>query len=218
MAQRILLIGATGLVGRLLADRLAGSSTQIHALVRRPSGRTGPNWAESVAPPGQWPAIARSVGGDVAISALGTTRRAAGSEAAFRAVDQQMVEDFARAAREAGIGHMILVSSVGANAAARAFYLRVKGETEQALRALAFPRLDLVRPSLMRGDRPERRSSEGIGIKLSPLLNLFLRGPLDRYAAIDAADVAAAVAALSMRREPGEFVHHYRELKSLARA
>jgi uncharacterized protein YbjT (DUF2867 family) len=218
MARRILLIGATGLVGRLLADRLARTSTHVHALVRRPSGRTGPDWSESVAPPEQWSKIARSVGGDVAISALGTTRRAAGSEAAFRAVDQHMVEDFARAAREADVGQMILVSSVGADAAARAFYLRVKGETEQTLRALDFPRLDLVRPSLMRGDRPERRSGEGIGIKLSPLLNLFLRGPLDRYAAIDAADVAAAIARLAVRSEPGAFVHHYRELIALARA
>ena len=218
MARRILLIGATGLIGALLADRLAGAAV-LHGLVRRPTGRTRDNWSESVAPAGKWPEIARSVGADVAISALGTTWRAAGSEAAFRAVDQHMVLSFARAAREAGARHMIMVSSVGADEAARAFYLRVKGATEQALRALAFPRLDLVRPGLLRGDRgPERRLGERIGITVSPLTNLLLRGRLDRFAAIGAAVVAEAMAKLALEDAPGAFVHHNRELIRLARA
>ncbi len=218
MARRILLIGATGLIGGMLADRLA-EHAHIRALVRRPTGRTGPNWSESVAPAEQWPDLVRSTGGDVAISALGTTRRTAGSEEAFRAVDQHMVTSFAQAARDAGVAHMILVSSVGADAAARAFYLRVKGETEAALRALDFPRFDLVRPGLLRGDRgPERRLGERIGIALSPLMNLLLLGRLDRFAAIDAATVAAAMARLAMQDEPGTFVHHNRELHALARA
>jgi uncharacterized protein YbjT (DUF2867 family) len=218
MARRILLIGATGLIGGLLADRLAGQA-HIHALVRRPTGRTGPNWSESVAPAEQWPDLVRSTGGDVAISALGTTRRAAGSEEAFRAVDQHMVTSFAQGARDAGVGHMIMVSSVGADATARAFYLRVKGETEAALRALDFPRLDLVRPGLLRGDRgPERRLGERIGIALSPIMNLLLFGSLDRFAAIDASAVASAIATLVAQEQPGTHVHHNRELHALARA
>ena len=219
MARRILLIGATGLVGRLLSDRLLADGAEIHALVRRPTGRAAAGWRESVAPPDRWPDIARATGGDIAISALGTTRRAARSEQAFRAVDQSMVTEFARAAHEAATRHMILVSSVGADADARAFYLRVKGETEQALREIGFDRLDLVRPGLLRGDRgSERRLGERIGIALSPVVNLLLRGPLDRYAAIDAADVARAIARLATRDGPGPFVHHNRDLLQLARS
>jgi uncharacterized protein YbjT (DUF2867 family) len=219
MTRRILLIGATGLVGRLLADRLAGEPVALHGVVRRPTGRTDDNWTESVAPADQWPTIVRSTGGDIAISALGTTWRAAGSEPAFRAVDQEMVVSFARVAREAGARQMILVSSVGADPSARAFYLRVKGETEQALRSLDFPRLDIVRPGLLRGDRgPERRLGERIGIALGPLTNLLLRGRLDRFAPIDADIVAAAVLRLAMHDEPGTFIHHNRALAALARA
>lgn len=219
MARRILLIGATGLIGGMLADRLAGGPAHVHALVRRPTGRSGPDWSESVAPAEQWPDLVRAAGGDVAISALGTTRRAAGSEEAFRAIDQHMVASFAQAARDAGVGQIIMVSSVGADESARAFYLRVKGETEQALRALDFSRLDLVRPGLLRGDRgPERRRGERIGIALSPLMNLLLLGPLDRFAAIDAATVAAAMARLAMKDAPGVHIHHNRELHALARA
>jgi uncharacterized protein YbjT (DUF2867 family) len=212
MTSRILLIGATGLIGRRVAG-LGGES--VHALVRRPTGGGGP---ETVAPPADWPAAVRRLGGAVAISALGTTWRAAGSEAAFRAVDFDMVVDFAAAARASGFRQMIVVSSVGADAGARAFYLRVKGEMEAALRALGFERLDIVRPGLLRGDRgSERRLGERVGILVSPIVNLLLRGRFDKYAAIDANIVADAIVTLAGRPEPGTFVHHNRDLHRLAR-
>ena len=212
MAPNLLLIGATGLIGRHVAV-LGGE--RVHALVRRPTGRAGP---ETVALPADWPALVRTIGGDVAISALGTTWRAASSESAFRAVDFTMVVDFAEAARAAGIRHMIAVSSVGADPNARAFYLRVKGEMEAALEALGFDRLDLVRPGLLRGDRgPERRLGERLGILLSPLVNLFLHGRLDRYAAIDGGIVARAILTLARTETPGTHIHHNRDLHRLAR-
>lgn len=218
MSRQALLIGGTGLVGGLLADRLLAGDVEVHALLRRTAGRSAPGWHEHVAPPGDWPALARSIGGDVAISALGTTSRAAGSDAAFRAVDFGMVTDFARAAREGGVRQMIAVSSVGADPGSRLFYPRLKGEMEEALAALAFERLDIVRPGLLRGARgADRRLKERIGILVSPAVNLLLRGRLDRYAAIDAAIVADAIAALAQEAAPGRFVHHNRELHRLAR-
>lgn len=216
--RQVLLIGGTGLIGRLLADRLLASGTEVHALLRRPAGRGGPRWHEHVAAPGRWPALARGIGGKVAISALGTTARAAGSDEAFRAVDFDMVLAFAGAARAAGVRQMIAVSSVGADPASQFFYTRVKGEMEAALAALAFDRLDIVRPGLLRGERgPDRRLKERLAILLSPALNLLLRGRLDRYVAIDAAIVADAAAALAGKDAPGRFVHHNRDLHRLAR-
>jgi len=213
MERRIVLIGGTGLIGRLVAARLRDAGADLRALQRRPLGGAG----EEVAPPEQWPGMVGALGGDVAISALGTTGRAAGSDAGFRAVDYGMVVAFARAAREAGIGHMILVSSVGADPGSRNFYLRLKGEVEAALRELDFERLDIVRPGLLRGERgKERRPGERLGILISPVVNLVLRGPLDRFAAIDATAVAAAIAALAGRTGPGSFVHHNRDLLQIA--
>jgi uncharacterized protein YbjT (DUF2867 family) len=218
MARQLLLIGGTGLVGRLAADRLLAAGAEVHALLRRTAGRSAPGWHEHVAPPEEWPALARAIGGDVAVSAFGTTARAAGSDEAYRAVDFDMVLAFARAAREGGVRHMIAVSSVGADPDSRLFYPRLKGEMEEALAALAFDRLDIVRPGLLRGGRgPDRRLKERTAILVSPLVNLFLRGRLDRFAAIDAAIVADAIAALSARSEPGRFVHHNRDLEQLAR-
>lgn len=217
MARRILLIGGTGLVGGLAADRLLARGAEVHALLRRTAGRDAAGWHERVAQPDDWPGLARSIGGDVAVSALGTTSRAAGSDEAFRAVDFDMVIAFARAARESGVRHMIAISSVGADVRSRFFYPRLKGEMEEALAALGFERLDIVRPGLLRGARgADRRLKERIGILVSPLVNLFLKGRLARYAAIDATNVADAIAALTGHPEPGHFVHHNRALLQIA--
>jgi uncharacterized protein YbjT (DUF2867 family) len=219
MPRRILLIGGTGLIGRLLVDRLLAEGAEVHALLRRAPDRTAPNWHPHVTRPAGWPALARTLGGDVAISALGTTWRAAGSEPAFRAVDLDIVVAFAAAARAAGVRRMILVSSVGADPRSRAFYLRVKGEVEDALTGLGFARLDIVRPGLIRGERDrERRLKERLAMAVSPAVNLLLRGPLDRYAAILAPIVADAIVTLAARPEPGRFIHHNRDLHRLAQA
>lgn len=153
------------------------------------------------------------------MSALGTTMRAAGSEAGFRAVDLDSVTAFAAAARRAGARHMVTVSSVGADARSPNFYLRTKGEMERALEALGFDRLDILRPGLLRGKRGgDRRLGERVGIALSPVANLVLRGRLDRYAAIDADVVASAVAGALQQSEPGVFRHENRGIRALADA
>jgi uncharacterized protein YbjT (DUF2867 family) len=210
MPRRILLIGATGLVGRLAVERLAADGHHVQVLARRAAGGGG---HETIAPSSDWPALVRQLGGDVAVCAIGTTLRAAGSQPAFRAVDFDITVDFARAARGAGVPHMIAVSSVGANEDSSNFYLRTKGEMEEALQACGFDRLDLLRPGLLRGDRgPERRLGERIGVFVSPLVNLALRGRFAKYAAIDARLVAAAIASLAGQDEPGTFIHHNREI------
>lgn len=211
------MIGATGLVGSRLAERLLANRHEVHSLSRRAIGRTRPRWREHVAPPGEWPAIVRTIEVDAAVSALGTTWRAAGSEAAFRAVDFGMVTEFAKAAREAGARRMLTVSSVGADAGSRSFYLRVKGEMEQALERIGFDRLDILQPGLLRGPRGgDRRVGERVGIAISPLVNLVLRGRSARFAAIDAEVVAEAAAACMRRQEPGVFRHDNKALLALA--
>jgi len=216
--MRVVMIGASGLVGSLLCDRLLRrGDVELHTLVRRTSGRSHPAYHEHVSGTDAWPELARSIGAAQAVSALGTTWRKAGSEAAFRAVDLDLVRGFAEGARAGGARQMVTVSSVGADAASRNFYLQVKGDMEQALAALGFDRLDILRPGLLRGERgADRRLGERIGILVSPLVNLFLRGPLDRYAAIDADLVAAAAFACLHRREGGVHVHENAAIRKLA--
>ncbi|MEA1015711.1 NAD(P)H-binding protein [Sphingosinicella sp. LY1275] len=216
--MRIALIGATGLVGSALLDQLlATGDVEVHSISRRPSGRAHRRLQEHVALPERWPEIAGGIGANATVSTLGTTMRAAGSQAAFRAVDLDMVVAFAAAARAAGADRMVAVSSVGADAGSRNFYLRTKGEMEQALEALGFARLDILGPGLLRGERAaEPRPAERLGTLLSPLTNLLLRGRLDRFAAIDANIVAAAAASALRQAPPGLYRHDNRAIRHLA--
>ena len=218
--MRIVMIGATGLVGSLLCDRILGrADAELHAILRRPSGRSAARYHEYVAPSQQWPDLVASIAADKAVSTLGTTMKAAGSRVSFRAVDFAMVVSFALAARSAGARQMLTVSSVGADPASANFYLRTKGKMEQSLAAFGFERLDILRPGLLRGPRGgDRRLGERLGILASPVVNLFLRGSLDRYAAIDASTVAEAAAACLDAPAAGVHIHHNAELRRLAAA
>jgi uncharacterized protein YbjT (DUF2867 family) len=212
---RVLLIGATGLVGRMVADRLLERGHEVHALVRRPTGR---GWQEHVAPASEWPSIVAGIGAcDAAISCLGTTWRKAGSKAAFRAVDHDAVIAFAQAARAARAAHFLSVSSVGADADSRNFYLRTKGQTDEALRALDFRKLDIFRPGLLLGERvADRRPGERIAIMLDPISRVILRGAWSRYAGMTAAKVAAAIVGACEAGLTGIRIHENRDIAKLA--
>lgn len=192
--RRVLLAGASGLVGReLLRELLADSSiAQVHALVRRELPQRDPKLTQHVVDFAALPALPPV---DEAYIALGTTIKVAGSQAAFRAVDADAVLAVARAAREAGAQRLGVVSAMGADAHSRVFYSRVKGETEQALARLGFATLVIARPSLLVGDRaalgqPVRRGEE-IGERVSRLLGFAVPA---NYRPIEARRVARALA------------------------
>jgi uncharacterized protein YbjT (DUF2867 family) len=215
--MRILLIGATGLVGGLLAGKLLARGHEVRGLVRRPTGRSGPGWDEEVGPIGEWPRMGARAGPvGAAVSCLGTTWAKAGSEQAFRAVDQDAVIAFAQAARAAGVRHFLAVSSVGADTGSRNFYLRVKGETDEALATIGFERVDIFRPGLLLGERgDDRRRGERIAIALNPVTSLFLRGRWSRFAGMEADTVAEAMAAAEQGGS-GDFAHENDAIRQLA--
>lgn len=221
---RVLLAGATGLVGnRVLRRLLDVPGIHVVAPVRRALALAHPrllapvldfavgdeDFARSLqaAAPGGFDAFA---------CCLGTTLKAAGSREAFIAVDRELALRFSRLARAGGARHAVLVSSVGASRQSANFYLRVKGEVEDAFEQAGYERLDLLRPSLLLGPRSERRPAEALFQRLAPAANWLMHGRLKPYRAITADLVArAAVAALRLG-EPGVFAHDYAGLVALA--
>lgn len=147
---------------------------------------------------------------------LGTTIARAGSQAAFREVDFDFVLRFARAGLEAGATHLSVVSSVGAEPTSSNFYLRVKGEMEQALRATGLPSLDIFRPSLLLGARAESRPGEAFAALLAPAVSWMLVGSLSRYRPMPVSTLARAMAAAGRQARPGVHLHHYLEIATLA--
>ena len=150
---------------------------------------------------------------DVAVCTLGTTIKKAGSQEAFRAVDHDAVLAFARAAKQAGASRFVVVTALGADARSSVFYNRVKGEVERDLEGLGFDALAILQPSLLLGDRQERRFGEHLAIvasrALAPILRPFGARP------IEAELVGRAAARLALDAAPGVVRHPSGELHAL---
>ncbi|MEN9683274.1 MAG: hypothetical protein RLZZ427_1025 [Pseudomonadota bacterium] len=217
---RIALVGASGLIGSALI-RLAVQRRDIRviAIARRElSLPRGARMEVLVADPENWADAIAAANADVLVCALGTTWKNAGQdEAAFRAVDHDLVLACAQAAKDAGIRQVIAISSVGADATSKRFYLRVKGEVEQALARLRPTRLDVIRPGLLRGARRERRPAERIAMLLSPLIDLFLRGKYAKYRSVSDAVIARAIVGLTKEKAAGRFVFEHEAILRAAR-
>lgn len=211
----VFVIGATGLVGRAVIDHFG--ATPVTVLARRAVEGLAPHHTALVAPSDRWGDIITAERPAVLISCLGTTIRQAGSQAAFRAVDHDLVLAAARGGRAGSTPHMISVSSVGAAAKGSNFYLRTKGETEDDLRALGFDRLDLIRPGLLRGDRPgPQRLGEGLATIAAPLTDALLHGSFRRYRSISGDTVAAAIVRLARQGGSGAHIHENDAIRALA--
>ena len=210
-----LIVGATGMVGRAVIAHFG--ATPLTVLARRPVDGLAPHHKDVIAPPEDWADIIAAERPTVLISCLGTTIRRAGSQAAFRAVDHALVRAAAERARAGGTRHMTAVSSVGASAKSGNFYLRTKGETERDLITLGFDRLDLIRPGLLRGDRPgPPRLGEGLATIAAPLADALLHGSFRRYRSISVVHVAAAIVALAAEGGSGVHIHENDAIRALA--
>jgi uncharacterized protein YbjT (DUF2867 family) len=217
----LLLVGATGLIGSaVIAATATRPGVQLAALARREAALpAGARLEMVVADPADWPAAIARARPEVMVVALGTTIAAQqGDRQAFRAVDHDLVVEVAKAARAAATRQVILVSSAGADAAARNFYLSVKGETEVALGRMNFARLDILRPGLLRGQRTgPPRPAERVAQIVAPLFDPLLRGRWSAFRSVHAREVAAAIVALAGAPGLGRHVYFSMDIHRLAR-
>lgn len=182
--------GATGLVGAetvrcLLEDQ---SVSRIVALSRRPLPYELPKLDLRLADFDHLDRDAGEFQVDQVICALGTTIRQAGSPEQFRRVDFDYTLAAARLGLERGAHHCLLVSSIGADPGSRFLYTRVKGEVEEALEAMPFVSLTILRPSTLVGEREDRRFGEEVAKRLAWITPRKFRPVL-------ASDVAAELVA-----------------------
>ncbi|WP_437595112.1 NAD(P)H-binding protein [Sorangium sp. So ce1000] len=201
--RTVAIIGASGVVGsRVLEHLLAREDVgRVIALGRRVVSVQHPKLESRVVDLQRAAAMIAELpdGVDVAISAIGTTLKNAGSQAAFRAVDHDAVLAFANAARSKGAQRFLFVSSVRADAGSGSFYLRTKGEVEDGLAQLGFPQLIVLRPSLIddQGARPEHRFGERLALSISRALFSLVGNKTHRFAPIPADVIARALVRLA---------------------
>jgi uncharacterized protein YbjT (DUF2867 family) len=198
---RLMLVGATGLVGQSVL-RQALTHPQVEQVIA-PTRRLLPPHARLFNPVADFEALPTEAGWwnvDAVICTLGTTIKAAGSQAAFRRVDHDYPLQVAQIARKHGAKAFALNSALGADAASRVFYSRTKGELERDLRVLGYPSLTLVRPGLIGGDRHESRPAEQIGVRVSQWLRPLLPA---RYRVVPAERIAFHLLQAALSAQPG---------------
>jgi uncharacterized protein YbjT (DUF2867 family) len=208
--QHILLAGATGLTGEHLLDRVLNEPTVQRVLA--PTRRPLAEHSHLENPVGPLQSLLADLQGpvDIAFCCLGTTIKQAGSQEAFREVDHQLIVAYAERALALGARHLLLISAIDADPQSSVFYNRVKGETEQALRAQGWPQLTIARPSLLIGDRVEARLAERIAGPLSKLIP-------GKYHGIEALQLARALWRLALEEGEGVRVVESDELRRLGK-
>jgi uncharacterized protein YbjT (DUF2867 family) len=214
-----LLVGATGLVGgHCLRALLAGDTWDgVTTFARRRLALTNKKLVQRMVDfdrLGQLSGFPRVT--DV-FCCLGTTIAKAGSQSEFYKVDFTYAYETARLALVSGARQILLVSSLGADRTSNIFYSRVKGELEEAIKHLAYEQTQIFRPSVLSGERAERRPAERFGLGLASAVSWAFLGPLRRYRPIDASDVALAMVSVARQDIRGVTVYESERIAAIAR-
>ncbi|KAK3673996.1 Protein fmp52, mitochondrial [Recurvomyces mirabilis] len=214
MATNVALVGSTGLVGSQILTSLANlpNVTTIHAFSRKElSGGPkvqGITSSDSEAWPTQYPS-----GAQLFLSALGTTRAQAGGFDKQRRIDYDLNLDLAKAAKAAGTKAYVLISSSGANSSsALGGYMKMKGELEDAIKALEFDHMIIVRPGLLVGSRNDTRTAEFALQKVASFMGSISGSKLKDFWAQDADTVARAAIKAGMDALEGKQAEKVRVL------
>lgn len=146
--------------------------------------------------------LAHIFSADVVFCCLGTTIAKAGSQDNFRKVDYHYPLEISKIASKSQVKKLIIVSSVGADAGSSNFYLKTKGEMEEAVRQQMIPQISFMQPGLLLGRRQEFRFGERLAVLIFPLFNPLLVGKLAKYKAVRALDVAAAMLQIALQDDP----------------
>ena len=178
--MKALIIGATGATGKDLLSQLLADDTysEVHCFVRKPMSISHPKLHAHVVDfdtPEAWSDLVR---GDVAFSCLGTTLAVAGSKDAQWRVDYDYQYTFAQQCKANGVPTFVLVSAAGAKAQSKLFYNRMKGQLEDAVKALDFSSLLIFQPSVLIRSNSDR-AGENLSVKTINFLNKL--GILKRY-------------------------------------
>ena len=218
MSPRIaLLFGSTGMIGNLLLEELLRSELYSRVIIFvRKAGQISNARVEEIvmdfSSPEQYSGMIK--GNDIFIC-LGSTIKKAGSVANFEKIDRDLPLKLASIAKANGVEKVAVISSVGANRLSGNYYLRVKGEMEQGILDLNFSQCVIARPSMLLGERNEKRFGESLGKVFMKIINPFISGKFRKYKAIPGHDVARAMIA-ALQESSFKTIYESDELQELS--
>lgn len=203
-----ILLGATGLTGRLLLERLVADDSyeRIKLFSRRTSENNSPKITEFNGDMLQLENFKDDFTADEVFCCVGTTSSKTKDRTIYKAIDYGIPLAASKLAKANNIPAFLVISALGANAESRIFYNRTKGEMEQAVLNQGIPNTYILRPSLIMGERDEKRIGESIGAVLLKLVSLFLVGRWKKYRAIEADRIASAMISLAKSKPDMQIV------------
>lgn len=208
--------GATGLIGSYLLEELLNDDyfDTVRVLTRRPLDISHPKLEKKLVDFENADSLLVALANtDVLFCAVGTTqKKVKGDKIAYRKVDYDIPVNLARYCKIVGCEKFILVSSVGANSKSNNFYLRLKGETEDVVKAVGLQSLHIMQPSMLLGNRKEERPGERIGQVLMKAVSFLL--PV-KYKPVHGRDVAKAMLIAAKTSKQGFITYTYKEFALL---
>ena len=213
-----LLVGASGLVGGHCLQLLLEESSykRVVVLVRKPLSITHDKLVQHIVDFSELETLGECLTADDVYCCLGTTIKKAGTQDAFRKVDFDYPIKIAALTQHCGANQFLIVTSLGADPHSRIFYNRVKGETEEAIRKISFITINIFRPSLLLGKRTEHRTGEKAGAFIMSGLKYALAGPLRKYRAIQARNVAKAMVQVAQKNLKGVNIFDSKWIQEIA--
>ena len=188
------IIGSTGLIGSHLLNLLINNPdySTVRILIRRPLEFSHPKLEKKLVDFNDKESFRLALEGtEVIFCCIGTTmKKMKGDKEAYRKIDYDIAVQAAQLGKACGCEKFVLVSAVDADSNSRNFYLKLKGETEEAVQASGIESVYILRPSLLIGNRKEFRAGEKLATWLMPLFAFLLPA---RYRPVKASEVAKAM-------------------------
>jgi uncharacterized protein YbjT (DUF2867 family) len=211
-----IVFGASGLVGSHLLTELLHSPDyrQVTAVVRKSLPITHPKLRTLIGDYSSLAGMKSAITADELFLALGTTNANSPDKADYYQIDHDYPVLAARLAKEGGAKSVFLVTAVGANPNSNFFYGRTKGETERDVVALNFEHTHIFRPSMIIGNRKEKRSLlDSALMRFWPTLHPLLPWKGGRYRSITGEDIARAMFRSAKQQTDKLKVYHWREMQ-----
>lgn len=215
--HKALLVGASGMTGKLCLKALLYDDffKEVEIWVRKTTGITHPKLTERIIDFSTLETLTTNA--QSIFCCLGTTIKIAGTKEAFRRVDHDYVAGLAIVAKRSAARQFLVISSIGANAASGNFYLRTKGEMEDALKQASLPSVSILRPSFLMGYREQKRTAESVAKVIMKMFGWLLAGSLKKYRGIEGATVIRAMIDLAKKEKPGFNIYESGVLQEIGR-
>jgi uncharacterized protein YbjT (DUF2867 family) len=208
MKKTAIILGASGLTGSLLLDKLLMDDhyAKIKVFSRNRLEKNHPKIEELVGDLLSLDSFSADFLGDEIFCCIGTTAKKTPDKTTYKAIDYGIPVQAAKIAKENGIPFFAVVSAMGANANSSIFYNKTKGEMENGVMKANIPFTYILRPSLILGRRNEKRLAESVAMTLFEKLSFLFVGPFKKFRPNPAENIAQTLWEIAQKRPPSKII------------